>query len=132
MESPMRLLKLVVKGAGLFVNDTFSMDFYAADRVSDREKPAYAHVHRLEKTSSIYSQNVVGISGINATGKSTALKVIQLALDLIDAPLLHAQRPLEATYAGKDAQGVELAGCLLAGRFVPSARIQDPRVQVGR
>ena len=82
----MRLLKLVVKGAGLFVNDTFPMDFYAADRVSDREKPAYAHVHRLEKTSSIYSQNVVGITGINATGKSTALKVIQLALDLIDAP----------------------------------------------
>ena len=46
--------------------------------------------------------------------------------------LLHAQRPLEATYAGKDAQGDELAGCFLAGRFVLSARIQAPLVQVGR
>ena len=82
----MRLLKVVVKGAGLFVNDTFSMDFYAADRVSGKEGPAYNHVHRLEETSSIYSQNVVGISGVNASGKSTALKVIQLALDLIYAP----------------------------------------------
>ena len=82
----MRLLKVVVKGAGLFVNDTFSMDFYAADRVAGKEGPAYNHVHRLEETSNIYSQNVVGISGVNASGKSTTLKVIQLALDLIYAP----------------------------------------------
>lgn len=48
--------------------------------------PAINHVYRLSENSSIYSQNVVGISGVNASGKSTALKVIQLALDLIYAP----------------------------------------------
>lgn len=32
----MRLLKVVVKGAELFANDTFAMDFYATDRVSGR------------------------------------------------------------------------------------------------
>lgn len=82
----MRLLKVVLKGAGLFVDDTFSMDFYAADRVSGKDGPAYNHVYRLAESSSIYSQNVVGISGVNASGKSTALKIVQLALDLIYAP----------------------------------------------
>ncbi len=82
----MRLLRVVVKGAGLFVDDTFAMDFYATDRVSGKDGPTYSHVFRVSENGSIYSQNVVGISGVNASGKSTALKLVQLALDLVYAP----------------------------------------------
>lgn len=82
----MRLLKVAVRGAGLFVDDTFSMDFYATDRVSSKEGPTHNHVFRASENGSIYSQNVVAISGVNASGKTTALKFIQLALDLVYAP----------------------------------------------
>ena len=82
----MRLLKVVVRGASLFAGDTFTMDFFASDRVSGRDGPAYNHVHRLGGHGSIYSQNVVGISGVNASGKSTALEIVRMALDLVGAP----------------------------------------------
>lgn len=82
----MRLLKVVVKGAGLFSDGTFSMDFFASDRVSGKDGPNYNNVHRLGGIGSIYSQNVVAISGVNASGKSTALKVIRLVLQMLFAP----------------------------------------------
>ena len=83
----MRLLKVVVKGAGLFSDGTFSMDFFASDRVSGKDGPNYNNVHRLGGLGSIYSQNVVAISGVNASGKSTALKVIRLVLQMLFAPM---------------------------------------------
>lgn len=82
----MRLLKVVVKGAGLFSEDTFSMDFFASDRVSGKDGPNYNNVHRLGSLGSIYSQNVVAISGVNASGKTTALKTVRLVLQMLFAP----------------------------------------------
>lgn len=82
----MRLLKMIVEGAGLFSDDTFSMDFFASDRVSGKDGPRFNNVHRLGSTGSIYSQNVVAISGVNASGKSTALKTIRLILQMLYTP----------------------------------------------
>lgn len=83
----MRLLKVVVKGTGLFSGDTFSMDFFASDRVSGKDGPNFNNVHRLGNLGSIYSQNVVAISGVNASGKTTALKTIRLVLQMLFAPV---------------------------------------------
>lgn len=80
----MRLLRLEVAGANLFEESSFAMDLFATDRVvnPDRlENPG--SVHRLGKNGSVYSQNVVGIAGINASGKTTALKLLRLALSLV-------------------------------------------------
>ena len=82
----MRLLKLVVKGAGLFSGDSFSMDFFAADRVAGKGDPFFNNVFRLGDAGSIYSQNVVAISGVNASGKTTALKIISAVLELLLVP----------------------------------------------
>lgn len=82
----MRLLKVIVEGAGLFSHDTFSMDFFASDRVSGKDGPDYNNVHRLGSVGSIYSQNVVAISGVNASGKSTALKIIRFVLQILFTP----------------------------------------------
>jgi len=81
-----RLLKVIVEGAGLFPNDTFSMDFFASDRVSGKDGPDHNNVHRLGSVGSIYSQNVVAISGVNASGKSTALKIIRFVLQILFTP----------------------------------------------
>ena len=81
----MRLLKVIVNGAGLFSGDEFSMDFYASDRVSKKDGLELNDVHQLGESGSIYSQNVVAISGVNASGKSTALKAIKLVLDMLFA-----------------------------------------------
>lgn len=82
----MRLLKVVVRGAGLFSEGTFSIDFFAADRVAGKDGPFFNNVFRLGDTGSIYSQNVVAISGVNASGKTTALKEIWTVLELLLVP----------------------------------------------
>lgn len=77
----MRLLKLSMKGSPLFRNDEFSIDLFAADRVAkdDYGKPVQ-DVTRVGGAGSIYSQNVIGLSGVNASGKTTALNLFKFVL----------------------------------------------------
>lgn len=83
----MRLLRLEVQGATLFESSTFAIDLFATDRVVNPDKLENpGSVHRLGTTGSIYSQNVVGVAGINASGKTTTLKLIRLALSLVGGP----------------------------------------------
>lgn len=71
----MKILKIDYRNIGLFSNG-FSIDFTAVDRVVD-EEPVFNIFKR------IYTQNLIGIIGINATGKSTALKLIRMAMDIV-------------------------------------------------
>ncbi len=71
----MKILKIDYRNIGLFSNG-FSIDFTAVDRVVD-EEPVFNIFKR------IYTQNLIGIVGINATGKSTALKLIRMAMDIV-------------------------------------------------
>ncbi len=82
----MRLIKVTARGAGLFEGEEFSMDLFAADRVDGKAGPLFNDVHRLGSVGSIYSQNVVAISGVNASGKSTALKLLRSVLEMLVAP----------------------------------------------
>ncbi len=71
----MKILKIDYRNIGLFSNG-FSIDFTAVDRVVD-EEPVFNIFKR------IYTQNLIGIVGINATGKSTSLKLIRMAMDIV-------------------------------------------------
>lgn len=71
----MRILKIAYENIGLF-NDGFEVDLIATDKVVDDSQvfPVY---------NSIYKQNVMGFVGINATGKTSTLKLIDVALDIV-------------------------------------------------
>ncbi len=71
----MKILKIEYENIGLF-NEGLAIDFTASDRVVDKD-----YVDRIYK--SIYTQNVIGIVGINATGKTTALNLIKIAMDIV-------------------------------------------------
>lgn len=77
----MRLLSLTVRGVPLFQDGTFSIDLSASDRVSRDESGNPAQdVSRVAPAGSVFSQNVIGITGVNASGKTTVLNILRLAL----------------------------------------------------
>ncbi len=76
----MRLLKVRVDGVELFRNQRLEIDFVATDRVPKDEEGNIADVTRLPKGASLYTQNVMGIVGVNASGKTTALNVVRFVL----------------------------------------------------
>lgn len=79
----MRLIKFRLNGIDLFENETLAFDFFATDRVPD---PSL--VYELQKP--VYTQKVVGLAGINATGKSTALSFIEAVLKLLSGEPLQS------------------------------------------
>lgn len=87
----MHLLKFSIEGLEPYSNRTISMDLYASDRVS---KQAIT-VHRLTGAgSNICSQTVVGIAGLNASGKTTTLRALNFALDIARGNPLNANHPV--------------------------------------
>ena len=72
----MRLLSYAISGLRLYENHECRMDLYAIDAVRE---PGYTHM--LDGAARNISVNtVIGIAGINASGKTTALRVTELAL----------------------------------------------------
>ena len=76
----MKLLHFTVRGATLFANDTFSMDLFATNRVVGASDGAVEDVTKVGDSGAIYSLNAVGISGVNASGKTTALNLFRFVL----------------------------------------------------
>lgn len=72
----MKLLKVRVEGLDLFQNG-LELNFIAQQKVTETNKNGLFHLF-----DSIYKQNVLGIVGINASGKTTALKWLSLVLDI--------------------------------------------------
>ncbi len=74
----MRLLKMVVNGFTLF-KDTIDIDFYTEQRVSgdnnEMVTPCFGNV---------YTNNVISIVGINASGKTSLLKIISFVIDFMN------------------------------------------------
>lgn len=71
----MKILNIKFRDIGVF-RDGVTLDFTAKDRVSDSSQ-----VTQLYET--IYTQRVIGITGPNASGKTTLLKLLQLALNIV-------------------------------------------------
>ena len=74
----MRILKMSVSGLTLF-KDTIDIDFYTEQRVSgdnnEMVTPCFGNV---------YTNNVISIVGINASGKTTLLKIISFVIDFMN------------------------------------------------
>lgn len=78
----MRLLRLHIEGSPLYVEQGLNLDFFAADRVQGdhgEEKPL--DVTKVGDEGSVYSQNVIGITGVNASGKTTTLNLLRAVIE---------------------------------------------------
>ncbi len=82
----MRILRIKVNGLPLYKNQ-FDISFYAVQRVQNNHLNSVSHLY-----GNIYVNTVEAFAGINATGKTTALKVISFTSKLLEA------RPLSADF----------------------------------
>lgn len=95
----MRLLRMVVKGLKPFEDQTLALDLYARDQVRSKA-PGNGLTHLKSKPAShIYTHNVLCLTGINASGKTTALHALALAVGVLrkdTSPMLSSVRSLSA------------------------------------
>jgi hypothetical protein len=90
----MKLLKVIFNGVSLFKDEIFEVNFFASDRVADQSS-----VHLIEKP--IYSQKIVAFAGINAVGKTSALRLLEIVLRICkDASLRMYSIPFEDQLCG--------------------------------
>lgn len=73
----MKILKIQATGLKLFEKN-FEIDFYAKQRVSADKNEMLTHI-----ASNIYINNVISLVGINASGKTTTLKVISFVMQML-------------------------------------------------
>ena len=82
----MKILRITVQGLPLFKQE-LDILFYAQQRVSEDDKEC---LFKLSSTPSIYLQSANAFIGINASGKTSVLKAIQLALNIVkNEPINH-------------------------------------------
>ncbi len=97
----MRLLKLRVDGLTLFKNKRLELDFIATDRVSRDEEGNVSDVTQLAGGSAVYTQNVMGIVGVNAAGKTTVLNLVRFVLGYMSGNYVMRQFATGANLMGK-------------------------------
>lgn len=82
----MKLLRITAEGLPLF-KGKLDLDFYAQQRIAEEQKES---LYRL--FSNVYLNPSTGIIGINASGKTSVLKVVLLALEIINnEPINHIE-----------------------------------------
>lgn len=80
----MKLLKYEIQGLPL-MKETVVVDLYARQQVREDDKPDLYHL-----TSNLYLNPACAFIGINASGKTTILRVTQLVLDILsNEPVNH-------------------------------------------
>lgn len=97
----MRLLKLRVDGLTLFKNKRLELDFIATDRVSRDEEGNVSDVTQLAGGSAVYTQNVMGVVGVNAAGKTTVLNLVRFVLGYMSGNYVMRQFATGANLMGK-------------------------------
>ncbi|MGL4651965.1 AAA family ATPase [Cetobacterium sp.] len=73
----MKILKIKIVGLPLF-NEPFEIDFYANQKVNKDKNENLNQIF-----GNIYTNNVISAIGINASGKTTTLKVISFVIQLL-------------------------------------------------
>ena len=82
----MKLLRITAEGLPLF-KEKLDLSFYAQQRVSEEQKNILYTLF-----SNIYVNSATGFIGINASGKTSVLKVILLALEILNnEPINHIE-----------------------------------------
>lgn len=74
----MKLLKVSFDHLRMFEDGLFEIDLFASDRVPASDESATSLL------GTIYSNNILGFAGINASGKTTALALLELAGRIVD------------------------------------------------
>ena len=74
----MKLLRVYFDHLRMFEDGKFEIDLFATDRVPSTDESA------SELSRPIYSNNIVALAGINASGKTTALNLIELACRIVN------------------------------------------------
>jgi len=82
----MKLLKVSFDHLRMFENGIFDIDLYASDKVYAQDESAF----ELERP--IYSNNIVALAGVNASGKTTGLKLIELACIILNGSPVYGDR----------------------------------------
>ena len=82
----MKLLRITAEGLPLF-KEKLDLTFYAQQRISEEQKSILYPLF-----SNIYLNSATGFIGINASGKTSVLRVILLALEIINnEPINHIE-----------------------------------------
>lgn len=74
----MKLLKVYFDHLAMFEEGTFDIDLFASDRVSASDESTFNLARHL------HINNIVALAGINASGKTTALNLLELACRITD------------------------------------------------
>ncbi|MGN0262623.1 MAG: ATP/GTP-binding protein [Eggerthellaceae bacterium] len=74
----MKLLKVYFDHLAMFEGGIFDIDLFASDRVSASDESTFG----LERH--LHTNNIVALAGINASGKTTALNLLELACRITD------------------------------------------------
>ena len=86
LEVAMKLLRITAEGLPLF-KEKLDLTFYAQQRIAEEQKSILYPLF-----SNIYLNSATGFIGINASGKTSVLKVILLALEIINnEPINHIE-----------------------------------------
>ena len=83
----MRLLKIIIQNMPRFKGD-IDIDFITKQRVAEDDKEKLFNVFSNNKTS-IYTNQAISFIGLNASGKTTILKVISFVINLLNNEALN-------------------------------------------
>lgn len=75
----MKMLKTKIQGLSYFKNGEFEFDFFASKNVNFYEKESKNVSHVINK---LYKLNSIALLGINASGKTTSLKLVLAMLNI--------------------------------------------------
>lgn len=78
----MKLVRITAKGLPLF-KETLTIDFFAQQRVDSSKNDSLYKLFSFGSTS-IYLNNAIGFVGVNASGKTTTLKVIAFIIEMLN------------------------------------------------
>ena len=113
-----RVLSISFDKLAHFKEDSFKVDFFAKDRVFDANE-----LYKI--ADSIFLQNIICCIGLNATGKTTALRLLKNALDVIIFNI-----PLRLIV--EDANGMIASGTIMRITFLYNGVYYQLESTVGR
>ena len=115
LEEDMKLLSITAEGLPLF-KENLDLSFYAQQRVAEEQKKILYPLF-----SNVYMNAATGFIGINASGKTSVLKVILLALNIINnEPINH----IETKEILGDAKEVKLNMYFYSGKTKEICRLE--------
>ena len=77
----MKLLRICANGLPAFENGKVDIDFTVKQRVTDDDRDQLSQVGNA---THLFANNVIGFSGINASGKTTVLTLISFVFSWIE------------------------------------------------